>query len=1033
MVILFAIVVVIPSSQFAFAVPNPLSETYHVTSDESITNLTIESGGELIIDSGATLSITGILTIQNGGKLIVENNGTIIFNGTTINNGIINYGVIEQYGLIDYVNHLAALKVNQGSWIIFCGTIGNGPPPQGNPISFQCNDVIILPVTEITGVYDIKKELGDPNGKTIVIEKNLLISGTLINPYFIQNFAQITLKNGGSINLPSGILETICENSPIRGISGVGNIIPSKNYKKIQCDPPKANPDSVMTLEDTSVVVNVLVNDMPGNNPSIPRNDPTLSVKSFQAPKNGTLIKNIDNTFSYSPKLNYFGIDSFKYTISDGNGVTSTATVTITITPVSDDPPVAKNDSVTTPEDNSVTIDVLANDNDPDGDPITIISTTNGIHGVTSTNGLTVTYSPNPNYFGTDSFTYTISDNKSGTSTATVTITITPVNDAPVAKNDSDTVSEGGSTVTDLANNDSDVDDELDLTSINIITQPANGILTVNNDGTVGYAHDGSETVTDSYTYTINDLAGATSNTATVTITITPVNDAPVAKNDSDTVSEDSIDNAIDVLANDVDPDGDILSIVSVQSFDNGGLGIINDNGTPTITDDDFVSYTPNVGFSGTETFTYTISDGILSDTATVAITIVPANSPPIAVDDSVTTPEDTSVTIDVLANDIDPDGDPLSITDVTDGDHGTTTDGSTVTYSPNLNYNGPDFFTYTISDGIFSDTATVTITITPVNDAPVAKNDSDTVSEGGSTVTDLANNDSDVDDELDLTSINIITQPANGILTVNNDGTVGYAHDGSETVTDSYTYTINDLAGATSNTATVTITITPVNDAPVAKNDSDTVSEGGSTVTDLANNDSDVDDELDLTSINIITQPANGILTVNNDGTVGYAHDGSETVTDSYTYTINDLAGATSNTATVTITITPVNDAPVCTNASSSISTIWPPNHKMVTFDYSMDTTDAENDTITLSIFSIFQDEPTNGISNDDKSPDADLQNNKIRAESSGNGDGRVYVITILASDGHGGSCTGSFTIDVPHNIKSASVNSGAIYDSTK
>ena len=196
-------------------------------------------------------------------------------------------------------------------------------------------------------------------------------------------------------------------------------------------------------------------------------------------------------------------------------------------------------------------------------------------------------------------------------------------------------------------------------------------------------------------------------------------------------------------------------------------------------------------------------------------------------------------------------------------------------------------------------------------NDPPTADDDADTVAEGGAVNIDVANGDTDVDGSIDLTSIAIISDVSNGGTVVNADGTVDYTHDGSSTTSDSFTYTIDDNLGATSNTATVNITITSVNDPPTADDDADTVAEGGAVNIDVANGDTDVDGSIDLTSIAIISDVSNGGTVVNADGTVDYTHDGSSTTSDSFTYTIDDNLGATSNTATVNITITSVNDPP--------------------------------------------------------------------------------------------------------------------------
>ncbi|NOQ69753.1 MAG: tandem-95 repeat protein, partial [Gammaproteobacteria bacterium] len=169
-----------------------------------------------------------------------------------------------------------------------------------------------------------------------------------------------------------------------------------------------------------------------------------------------------------------------------------------------------------------------------------------------------------------------------------------------------------------------------------------------------------------------------------------------------------------------------------------------------------------------------------------------------------------------------------------------------------------------------------------------------------------------DIDNALDLNSIVITGAPANGSLIVNGDGTVNYTHDGSENLSDSFSYTISDITGAISNIASVTVTVNPVNDAPLALDDNQAaVDEGGTAIFDLAANDSDAENALDLNSIDITGDPANGSVTANGDGTVSYIHDGSQTTSDSFSYTISDISGAISNVAIVNITVNPLNNAP--------------------------------------------------------------------------------------------------------------------------
>ena len=194
------------------------------------------------------------------------------------------------------------------------------------------------------------------------------------------------------------------------------------------------------------------------------------------------------------------------------------------------------------------------------------------------------------------------------------------------------------------------------------------------------------------------------------------------------------------------------------------------------------------------------------------------------------------------------------------------------------------------------------------VNVAPVAVVDDVAVIKGSTTPLNLAANDSDADDGLDLASIVIVADSANGTVVVNADGSVTYSHDGSATVTDQFTYNIKDNSGAVSNTASVAITITTPapNVAPVAVVDAFTVIKSSTMPFNLAANDSDADDGLDLESIVIDSDPANGTVVVNTGGIVTYTHDGSDTASDSFSYTIKDNSGAVSNIAKVEITVSP-------------------------------------------------------------------------------------------------------------------------------
>ena len=207
----------------------------------------------------------------------------------------------------------------------------------------------------------------------------------------------------------------------------------------------------------------------------------------------------------------------------------------------------------------------------------------------------------------------------------------------------------------------------------------------------------------------------------------------------------------------------------------------------------------------------------------------------------------------------------------------------------------------------------------TPVNFAPAAANDSATLAEGDSVLIDLAANDSDPEGALNPGSIQIASGPAHGSIATHGDGSVTYTHDGGETTSDAFSYTIRDVPGTPSNAATVSLTIVPANDAPIAAADSASVLEGGAVLIGLAANDTDPEGALNLGSIQIASPPAHGSIQSFAGGVI-YTHDGSETTSDAFSYTIRDLPGAQSNVAAVALTVIPVNDAPVAVADAASV-----------------------------------------------------------------------------------------------------------------
>jgi len=576
-------------------------------------------------------------------------------------------------------------------------------------------------------------------------------------------------------------------------------------------------------------------------------------------------------------------------------------------------PPNANDDTASVAEDsNNNQINVLANDVDPEGDEMNITGITQPSHGSATYNADYVYYTPDSNYNGADSFTYTIHDGEGGTDTATINMTVTPVNDPPVAYDDYYTTEEDTIlTVPEPGMLANDTDLENDTLTATLIGDVIHGDLTFYTNGSFIYSPDSNYVGTDSFTYRAFDGV-AVSNLATVHITITSANDPPTAYDDFYSTNEDTTLNvaAPGVLTNDTDPEGDTLTASLVDDVSHGTLNLYS-NGA--------FQYIPETNYYGTDTFTYQAYDGYeYSNTAIVTITINSVNDPPIAYDDYYTTNEDTTLIVaepGILTNDTDPENDSLTAVLFNGVSEGTLTfysNGSFI-YTPDSNYYGSDSFTYKAYDGtVVSNTATVYLTISPVNDPPVANDDDYSVNED-TTLTVSApgvlQNDTDVENDA-LTAI-LITDVSHGTLSLNSNGGFMYIPDDDYYGTDTFTYQAYD-GDSYSNTATVTITIIGTNDPPIANDDYYTTDEDTTLIVPepgILENDTDL--ENDPLSAVLVGGVSHGNLIFYGNGSFKYTPNDGYVGTDSFTYRAYDGI-VVSNIATVYINIFPVNDPPI-------------------------------------------------------------------------------------------------------------------------
>ncbi|WP_052084267.1 Ig-like domain-containing protein [Dokdonia sp. MED134] len=601
------------------------------------------------------------------------------------------------------------------------------------------------------------------------------------------------------------------------------------------------------------------------------------------------------------------GLDAGDYTVvvTDANGCRYEETITVAST---NQVPAPVNDSTTTSEDTAVEIDVTDNDNfgsDGPNDSVIVITEQPDNGTVTVDDGGTpndptddsVIYTPDPDFNGTDTFEYEITDSNGDSETATVVVTVTGVDDvaADTASTDEDVPVE----INVLGNDTFDANADVAVTDV---TDPANGTVVINPDGTVIYTPDPDFNGEDTFDYTVtvtNPDGTTTTETATVTVTVNPIADVV---DDADTTPEDTPVN-IDVLDNDTF-EGTNNEVTDVTDPANGTV-VINDDGT--------VTYTPDPDFNGEDTFDYTVTttnaDGTTTtETATVVVTVTGVDD---VAADSASTDEDVPVEINVLGNDTFDANADVAVTDVTDPANGTVVinpDG-TVIYTPDPDFNGEDTFDYTVTvtnpDGTTTtETATVTVTVNPIADVV---DDADTTPEDTPVNIDVLDNDTFEGTNNEVTDV---TDPANGTVVINDDGTVTYTPDPDFNGEDTFDYTVtttNADGTTTTETATVVVTVTGVDDvaADSASTDEDVPVE----INVLGNDTFDANADVAVTDV---TDPANGTVVINPDGTVIYTPDPDFNGEDTFDYTVtvtNPDGTTTTETATVTVTVNPIAD----------------------------------------------------------------------------------------------------------------------------
>ncbi len=830
--------------------------------------------------------------------------------------------------------------------------------------------------------------------------------GTTISPLDVSGYfddldatntltfsAGTTLPPGLSINSGGVISGTIVANASVTGPFTVtitasdGTALISQDFTWNVTNPaPFAQDDSVALDEDTQVTASVAGND------SDPDSD-ALTFSKRTNPANGTLVFQSNGTYTYTPDTDFNGSDRFTYQVRDADGTSSIATVHVTVNPINDAPVVASAIGNRASSDGDViSLELASFFSDVDGDSLDFSATglPDGLS-ISSSGVITGTISNSASQAGPFSVTISVKDPSGESGSQSFQWSVS--NRAPIATDDSFSAIEDTLLTGDISAGDSDPDG--DTISFQVLTGPSHGTLILQADGTFTYSPTRNYHGSDSFLYQVHDADGATSS-ATVSITVNSVNDLPTYDGKIMTqTSQDGETVNLDLSSHFADIEGPLVfsatGLPPRLSMDLAGriTGMIDSSASA----------------SGPYSVQVTAQD---SNSATVTATFEwqVTNPAPNAVGDSYATNEDNPVSGNVGDNDTDADGDSLTFTLLTGPSNASLLfhrNGSFV-YTPNSNYSGVDSFVYQVqdSDGATA-TATAVITVGDVNDPPSFDTPlADQANWDGDLINmDVSVHFSDIDgNSLSFSATGLppgVTLRSNGMLT----GTlVSNASQGSP-------YTVI-VAANDGNGGTVSDTFewTVQNPSPVAQEDTGSLNEDTSYWGEVSTNDNDPDS--DSVIFTKLTDPPNGSVVFFSDGRYQYTGDDNFQGSDSFTYQVQDADGAIS-TATVHITVLPVNDAP---DQRSNLLDQSSSDGDSVLIDLRPAFQDIDGDTLTFSVSAL-----PPGLSLD---PSGIIQGTLASHASAGG----PYLIKVTVSDSNGGSIQARFTWDIANPEPTATNN---------
>ena len=643
-------------------------------------------------------------------------------------------------------------------------------------------------------------------------------------------------------------------------------------------DTPVINIDSTLTTnEDNQSSLTFSLRDVEDT-------DTNLRLIIEEMPSNGSLILDTDN-ITYTPRENYNGTDTFTVSTTDSDGGKVTKTINVTVSSVNDTPMITIDSTLTTNEDNQSSLNFTLMDIEDEN--LTLNIEANATNGVVTISGESITYTPNENYNGTDTFTVSTTDSDGAKVTKVIDVTVSSVNDAPVITIDS-TLTTNEDNQSSLSFNLLDVEDE-NLT-LDIEANATNGNVTINGNNVI-YTPNENFFGTDMFTVSTTD-SEELKVTKTINVTVSSVNDTPLINIDSTLTTNEDNQSSLNFTLMDVEDDNLTLNIEV-----NATHGVVTISG-------ESVTYTPNENYNGTDTFTLsTIDSEGAKGTKVINVTVSSVNDiPMITIDSMLTTDEDNQSSLSFTLMDVE-DGN-LALAIETNAQNGAVTiDGNRVVYTPNENYNGTDTFTVstTDSDGV-QVTKTINVTVSSINDTPQITIDS-TLTTDEDNQSSLSFSLFDVEDG-DLT-LAIETKAQNGAVTIDGNRVV-YTPNENYNGTDTFTVSTTDSDGA-KVTKTINVTVSSVNDTPQITIDS-TLTTDEDKQSSLTFSLIDVEDT-DLT-LNVEENAKNGVVTIDG-GSVVYTPNENFFGEDSFTVGTTDSDGI-KVTQVINATVNSVNDSPV-------------------------------------------------------------------------------------------------------------------------